>query len=347
MKRTTHPRPIAVACAAFCLAAGAAHADVTVISFGGTNQKAQVKAFYEPYAKTGGKVIPGEYNGEQAKIKAMVEAKNVSWDVVEVESPELARGCEEGLYEKLDFSKIGNKADFVPAAVTQCGVGVFVWSTILAYNSDTLKTAPASWADFWDLKKFPGKRGMRKGAKFTLEFALVADGVKPDEVYKVLGTKAGVERAFKKLDQIKSNIQWWEAGAQPPQLLAAGDVVMTTAYNGRIATAQKEGKTNLKIVWTNNIYDFDLWAIPVGTAKKEEAYKFISFATKPENQAVFAGEIPYGPTNTKGTSLVNKAVLPELPTAPQNMKGAFASNTQFWVEHGEDLEQRFNAWAAK
>ena len=347
MKTRTTLRPLAIA-AALSVMAGMAHADITVISFGGTNQKAQMKAFYEPYTKvTGSKIIPGEYNGEQAKIKAMVEAKNVSWDVVEVESPELARGCEEGLYEKLDFGKIGNKADFVPAAVTQCGVGVFVWSTILAYNSDTLKTAPTSWADFWDLKKFPGKRGMRKGAKFTLEFALVADGVKLDEVYKVLGTKAGVERAFKKLDQIKSSIQWWEAGAQPPQLLAANDVVMTTAYNGRIATAQKEGKTNLKIVWTNNIYDFDLWAIPVGTPKKEEAYKFIAFATKPENQAVFAGEIPYGPTNTKGTPLVNKAVLPELPTAPQNMKGAFASNTQFWVEHGEDLEQRFNAWAAK
>ena len=122
---------------------------------------------------------------------------------------------------------------------------------------------------------------------------------------------------------------------------------MTTAYNGRIATAQKEGKKNLKIVWTNNIYDFDLWAIPVGTAKKDEAYKFIAFASKPENQAVFAGEIPYGPTNVKGTALVAKAVVPELPTAPQNMKGALASNTMFWVEHGEQLEQRFNAWAAK
>src|SRR5664279_3728466 len=185
---TSRVRPIAAACAAFFLLAGTASADVTVISFGGSNQKAQAKAFYEPYTKvTGGKIVPGEYNGEQAKIKAMVEAKNVSWDVVEVESPELARGCEEGLYEKLDMSKIGPKADFVPAAISTCGIGIFVWSTIIAYNADTLKTAPTSWADFWDLKKFPGKRGMRKGAKFTLEFALIADGVKPDDVYKVLG----------------------------------------------------------------------------------------------------------------------------------------------------------------
>lgn len=124
--RTT-VRPIAVACAVLGLFAASAHADITLISFGGSNQKAQVKAFYEPYTKaTGGKIVQGEYNGEQAKIKAMVEAKNVSWDVVEVESPELARGCEEGLYEKLDMKKIGPKADFLPASLSECGIGVFV-----------------------------------------------------------------------------------------------------------------------------------------------------------------------------------------------------------------------------
>ena len=336
---------LAAAAAAVSLA-WSAHADVTVISFGGANQKAQAKAYYEPAAKAGIKVIPGEYNGEQAKIKAMVETNKVTWDVVEVESPELARGCEEGIYEKLDYNKIGKKADFVGKAVSDCGIGVFVWSTVLAYNAEKLKSAPTSWADFWDVKKFPGKRGMRKGAKFTLEFALLADGVKADEVYKVLATKQGVERAFKKLDQIKPHIQWWEAGAQPPQLLASGDVVMSSAYNGRIAAAQKEGK-NLKIVWNGGVYDVDSWAIPKGSPNRDEAYKFIAFASKAENQKVYSGEIPYGPTNTKAIGLIDAKVAADLPTAPANLKGALASNTQFWVDHGEDLEQRFNAWAAK
>jgi putative spermidine/putrescine transport system substrate-binding protein len=256
-----------LALAAGLAASTMAHADLTVISFGGVNQQAQIKAYYEPFTKTTQTALTkGEYNGEQAKIKAMVETKQVNWDVVEVESPELARGCEEGLYEKLDYSKIGPKKDFVPAAVTECGFGFFVWSTVMAYNGDKLKTAPSTWADFWDVKKFPGKRGMRKGAKFTLEFALMADGVKPADVYKTLSTQAGVDRAFKKLDALKPNIQWWEAGAQPPQLLASGDVVMSTAYNGRIAAAQKEGK-NLKIVWTGNIYDVESFAIPKGAPK--------------------------------------------------------------------------------
>lgn len=323
-----------------------AQADVTVISFGGANQKAQAKAFYEPAAKAGIKVTPGEYNGEQAKIKAMVEAKNVTWDVVEVESPELVRGCEEGLYEKLDYKLIGNKSDFVGKAVSPCGIGVFVWSTVLAYNADKVKSAPTGWADFWNTKKFPGKRGMRKGAKFTLEFALLADGVKNEDVYKVLATKAGVDRAFKKLDQLKADIQWWEAGAQPPQLLAAGDVVMSSAYNGRIAAAQKEGK-NLKVVWNGGVYDVDSWAITKGSPNKAEAYKFIAFASKPENQKVYSGEIPYGPTNTKAIPLIDPKLAADLPTAPANLKAGLASNTEFWVEHGEDLEQKFNAWAAK
>ena len=333
--------------AALAVAAGSATADIVVISFGGANQKAQQKAYYEPFNASGeGKVTPGEYNGEQAKIKAMVEAGNVTWDVVEVESPELLRGCEEGLYEQLDYSKIGDKSEFLDKAVSDCGIGVFVWSTALAYNADKLDTAPTSWADFWDVEKFPGKRGMRKGAKFTLEFALLADGVAPEEVYEVLATKEGVERAFAKLDQIKEHIQWWEAGAQPPQLLASGDVVMSSVYNGRIAAAQKEGK-NLKLVWNGSIYDVDSWAIPKGSPNMEEAYRIIRFASQPEPQRVFSGEIPYGPTNVNAVEGIDPAIAADLPTAPDNLKGALASNTEFWVEQGEDLEQRFNAWAAR
>lgn len=193
-------------------------ADLTVVSFGGANKAAQVKAFYEPREKAGkGKIVAGEYNGEMAKVKAMVDTKSVSWNPVEVESPELARGCDEGMFEELDPALFGNEGDYVPGAIQPCGVGFFVWSTVLAYNADKLKTAPTSWADFWDTKKFPGKRGLRKGAKYTTEFALMADGVAPKDVYQVLGTKEGVDRAFKKLDELKPSIQWWEAGAQPPQ----------------------------------------------------------------------------------------------------------------------------------
>src|SRR3990167_6029458 len=151
---------ITLASLAACMAL-TAHADdaITVVNFGGANANAQKVAYYEPIAKEGVKVTAVEYNGEQAKIKAMVDTKNVTWDVVEVESPDVARGCDEGLFEKLDYSRIAPKADLPPSAVTECGVGIFVWSTVMAYNGDKLKKAPTSWADFFDTTKIPGKRG--------------------------------------------------------------------------------------------------------------------------------------------------------------------------------------------
>ena len=320
--------------------------NLTVVNFGGANGAAQKKAYFEAFEKTGGKITAVEYNGEQAKIKAMVEAKKVTWDVVEVESPDINRGCDEGLFEKLDWSKVGAKADFQPAAVHECGIGTFVWSTVMAYNADKLAGTPTTWADFWDTKKFPGKRGMRKGARYNLEFALMADGVKPADVYKVLATKDGAERAFKKLTELRPNIQWWEAGAQPPQFLVAGDVAMTTAYTGRIDAAQREGK-NLKITWTGGIYDLDYWVMPKGTPNKDAALKFIALASSPDHQAEYAKNISYGPTNTKALAKLDAKVLAQLPTSPANSKDALQFNIRFWADQGEALEKRFAAWAAQ
>ena len=323
-----------------------AQQQITVVNFGGANANAQKKAYYEPFEKSGIKVVPVEYNGEQAKIKAMVETRKVTWDVVEVESPDAARGCDEGLFERLDYSRIGDKASFLPAAVTECGIGVFVWSTVMAYNGDKLKEGPKSWADFWDTKKFPGKRGMRKGARYNLEFALMADGVKSADVYKVLATKDGAERAFRKLTELKPSIQWWEAGAQPPQFLVAGDVALTTVYNGRIDAANREGR-NLRISWTGGIYDLDYWVIPKGTPNKDAALKFIAFASQPDTQAEYARHIAYGPTNNKALAKLDAKVLSNLPTAPANSKDALQFNLKFWADQGEELEKRFAAWATQ
>jgi len=338
------PSILVVALAALTCLPALAQKQLTVVNFGGANANAQKKAFYEPYEKTGTKVVAVEYNGEQAKIKVMVDSRNVTWDVVEVESPDVARGCDEGLFEKLDWAKIGNKADFVPAAVTDCGIGIFVWSTVMAWDGDKLKAGPKTWADFWDTKKFPGKRGLRKGARYNLEFALMADGVKPADVYKVLATKEGADRAFKKLGELKSNIQWWEAGAQPPQFLVAGDVVMTTVFNGRIDAANREGK-HLQIGWVGGIYDLDYWVIPKGDPNKDAALKFIAFASTADAQAEYAKNIAYGPTNKHALAKLDAKTLANLPTSPANAKDALQFNLKFWADQGEDLEKRFASWA--
>ena len=321
--------------------------DLTVVNFGGANGDAQNVAFIQPFEKkTGKKVIPVAYNGEQAKVKAMVQSNSVVWDVVEIETSDLGRGCDEGLYENIDWSTILNKGDMVRGALKYCGVGTFVWSTVLGYNAETLKTPPNGWADFWDVKKIPGKRGMRKTAHYNVEFALMADGVPTQDVYKVLSTPEGVDRAFKKLDELKPHIQWWEAGAQPPQMLSAGDVVMSTVYNGRIDAAQREGRP-LKIVWAQGVYDFDYWVIPTGSPNKDQAIEFIRYASSPEAQAAYSRNIAYGPVSKKAIGMLGSDILANLPNSPANARNALFNDLEFWTDHGEELEQRFTAWAAR
>ena len=335
-------------CAVAIASFGAQAKEISVISFGGANKDAQAKAYYQPFTKESGvNVIAGEYNGEMAKLKAMVETKSVSWDVVEVESSEVTRGCDEGFFEKLDYKIVGKKSELISGAASKCGVGFFVYSTVFAYNSKKVTTAPTSWTDFWDVKKNPGKRGMRKTAKYTLEAALLADGVAAKDIYSVLATPAGVDRAFKKLDELKPNIQWWEAGAQAPQYLISGDVVMSAAYNGRITNARNEGNTDLEIVWNGGLYEMEYWVIPKGTPNKDEAMKFIASTLLPERQVAYSKLIPYGPTRKSANTLVSAELASVLPSSEQNIKKAAAIDPAFWLDHGEELERRFNAWAAK
>ncbi|WP_397449356.1 ABC transporter substrate-binding protein [Pseudomonas sp. NA-150] len=321
--------------------------DITVISFGGVSKDVQTEAFYKPFEKaTGNTVMAGEYNGEMGRIKVMVDTKSVNWDVVQVEGPELIRGCDEGLFEHLDPTHLGKPADSVAGTYSECGAGLLVWSMAVAYNADKLKVAPTGWADFWDLQKFPGKRSLRKGAKYTLEAALMADGVAYADIYTLLSTKEGVDRAFRKLDRIKPEIQWWEAGAQPMQFLASGDVVMSTAFNGRVFAAQESG-ANIHIVWKGSIYAIDSWAIPKGSKNKAQAEQFIEFSLRPQSQKIHTEKLGYGSTNLETAALLEPALAARLNTAPNNLEQAMPIDSEFWVNHGEELEQRFNAWVAK
>jgi putative spermidine/putrescine transport system substrate-binding protein len=335
------------AVAALAVAGGASARDLTVVSWGGAYQEAQKKVYFEPFLKTGTKMTDESWDGGIGVLRTKVQAGNANWDVVQVESEELVLGCEEGLFEKMDFSKIGGKDQYLPAAVHECGVGAIVYDFILAYDGDKLKDGPKSWKDFWDTKKFPGKRGLRQGPKSNLEFALMADGVAPGEVYKVLKTEAGVERAFKKLDEIRGDLIFWKAGAQPPQLLASGEVAMTAAYNGRISAANDKDKKNFKIVWDGALYTIDSWVILKGSPNKEAAYKFLDFVGKADHQAKLPDFIAYGVTNKKAVDLISAKAMPELPTNPKNMANVVELDAQFWIDNIDRLTERFNKWAAK
>ena len=336
--------------------------NLTVVSWGGGYTKSQVEAYHKPWMAKGGMTINSEdYNGGLAEVKAQVESGKVVWDLVDVELSDAVRGCDEGLVEKIDKSILpagddGTPAeqDFLPGTLTDCGVGQIVWSTIYAYDKTKFDgNVPQTIADFFDTKKFPGKRGMRKGPKANLEMALMADGVPAGDVYKVLSSGDGVERAFNKLEEIKDSTVWWEAGAQPPQMLADGEVLMTTAYNGRIFGAQTTEKKPFEIVWDGQVWDLDLWVIPKGAPNKAEALDFIAFSTDTKRNADQAAYISYGPVRKSAAPLVGKHaetgidMKPHMPTAPANFKNALQNDFVFWADNQDELNEKFSAWLAK
>jgi putative spermidine/putrescine transport system substrate-binding protein len=318
---------------------------LTVISFGRADQEALGKAYFRPFqTQTGIEVKSLSYEGETTELDRMVKAGSPDWDVVQVESRTLQLGCQQGLFEKLDVRKIGNRSDFIPGAVSECGVGIFTWSMALAYDADKVKGAPSTWADVWNLRKYPGKRGLRRSAKYTLEIALLADGVAPGDVYNLLATPEGVDRAFRKLDQIKSDILWWEAAPQPAAYLASGSFVMTSAYTLWFEPDRRE-KPSFRLAWDESLYDVDSWAIPKGTPRASDAYRFIAFASRPEQQKVLSDTLAYGPTNRKAVRLLDAQRAGAIPSADVNLKHALKVDVGFWIRHGEELERRFDQWA--
>lgn len=319
---------------------------LTLVSWGGNFQKSQHIAYFEPFsAATGIKVTEGEWSGESAKIRAMVETKTVSWDVVDG-GYGIGQMCTAGIIETIDWNKLGlDPAKF--KGRQECGVPTSAAANVIVYDKDKLANGPKTIADLFDLKKIPGKRGLNKSAQVNLEWALIADGVPIHDVYKVLATPDGVDRAFKKLDTIKKDVIWWTAGAQPAQLLADGQVVMTSAWNGRVYDAVKNSGKNFEIMWDATLLSWDYWMIPKGTPRLDDAYKFIAFASSPEAQAKMAGLIPYAPSNEDATALVDPEILPNLPSAPDNMKNSLDIDLAFWGDNGDQLEQRFTAWISK
>ncbi|ATU95454.1 ABC transporter substrate-binding protein [Phyllobacterium zundukense] len=322
--------------------------ELTVVSWGGALQDAQTKAFIDPFAKEKGvKITQDSWSGELAKLRAMVDGGNVVWDVVDMDPQTAAAACESGLLERIGEEAAFKATNLVPGGLTPCAVGTSTYATVLAYDKKAFSEAPTSTTDIFDSKKFPGKRAMRKSPVDALELALVADGVPAGEVYNTLSTSEGVDRAFKKLDTIKSDIVWWDAGAQPAQMLKSGEVKMALAWNGRIADANAKEKADLGIGWSDQIRGFDMWTIPSGAKNADIAREFILSSLEPETNAELSKYVAYGPVTEAAAKLVPAEIAPNLPSAPENSKGALAQDGAFWGKNSETLNARFSSWISQ
>lgn len=350
---------LSTALAGFGLSAAAQ--EVNVVSWGGAYERSQVEAYNKPFEeKTGIKVNMIAADNPSTPLKAQVEANNVTGDVFDIEVSDAIRLCDEGALVEIDPADLpaapdGTPAveDFIDGALQDCAVANIFWGTVIAFDKTKFEgDAPSSAADFFDLEAFPGQRGLPKTPKRTLYLALIADGVPADEIYDTLETEEGVNRAFDKLDTIKDSVVWWEAGAQPVQLLADGEVTMATGYNGRFFDAMvAEGKP-FEIIWDGQYMDLDMFAIPKGSPNPEAAMEYLKFATSTEQLAEQAKYIAYGPARKSSAELVGlyqdgeTEMAPHMPTNPEYLETAVMDDPEFWADHDAELTERFNSWLA-
>lgn len=337
-----------IGAAAIVAAASTAYADgkVTIVGWGGTWNDVYKVGVTDPFAaEKKVEVTLDEWDGSLAKIRSQVESGNVTYDVVSVEAPQLQIGCDEGLFEKLPEAVAAQKDHYLPGTMHECGIASDTWATVLVYDGNKIKDGPTSWADFWDVQKFPGKRGMLGQALYTLENALLADGVKPADVYAVLRTPEGVDRAFAKLEQIKPHVVWWNSSSTAIQNLDAGEVVMTDMYNGRITYDNENNGKNYRIAWDAGFfYGTDMWTVVKGAPNGDNAKAFMEFFAIPENQAGFPKLYGYGVGDKRVYDLLTPEQRDRLPTSPAHLEKGAPYDSAFWTDNQEALEQRFKTW---
>jgi putative spermidine/putrescine transport system substrate-binding protein len=321
--------------------------EVTFVSQGGAYQAAQTKAILDPVAKKLGITVKQDSAPDAwPVIKTQGATGKPIWDVVDTPTKDCIRGGEQGLIEKLDFSKIPN-AERMPAAYkTPYSVAYEFYSSVLAYNKKKFgDNPPKSWADFWDVKKFPGARALRNHPLATLEAALMADGVAPDKLYPL-----DVDRAFKKLEEIKPHITvWWTSGGQSAQLLSDGEVDMEMAWNGRVSAVAKEG-ANVGFTYNQGLLQHTSLCILKNAPNLETAVRFVNEAISPEFQANLPLEIDYGPGNPEAfkTGKISAERAAELPSAPENAAKQALIDTEWWSSPaGEEVQKRWAEFIQK
>ena len=347
------------------LFAFATNADVTVVSWGGAYTESQIKAYVDTYDATTVKFE--NYNGGLGEVRAQVESGAVIWDVVDVLPDQAITGCDEGLFEDIS-AEYGN---FTPAPdgtgmiedmansgvtnLSDCCAPQIFWSYVVFYDPTNFPGAvPTTMADFYDVEKFSGKRGIHTWAQANIEMALVADGVDPTQVYNILSNQTGaIDRAFDKLDTIKDDVVFWSAGSKPLELVKSGEVSMALAYNGRVGAAILSEGENFEYMWHGQVLEQEYICLMSGSPNRDEALAFMIHASSPESQALQAKYIPYGPMRASGIDLIKAGepwfhtgvdIMPHMPNTPERLAISTVGDPIWWSDNGAEINERFSAW---
>jgi putative spermidine/putrescine transport system substrate-binding protein len=313
---------------------------LSFVSFGGVYQEAQRKAWLEPYTELTGVQFTEDENSLNATIKAQVESGQVTWDVVDVGN-DFGTDAHKDLLEPLDYSLIPRDEMNEALGVTDYRVPDITYGVVLGYNTEVLGAGnvPAGWADFFDTTKFPGKRGAWDYSESGMfEFALMADGVAPADLYPL-----DLPRATRKLDTIKDDLVFWTSGGQSQELIGSGEVAMTMIWNGRAWSAKNLDNKPVEIQWNQQIVTADYLVVPKGSPNKDAAMKFIAYTACAENNAKPSEFIPYGPTNKN--SQPNPAMVQDLSVTNADENSAYFDDP-YLVDNFAEIDAAWQAWKA-
>jgi putative spermidine/putrescine transport system substrate-binding protein len=338
------------------------HAEVNFASWGGDYEISQQKSYVDTWNM--GSVRFHKYAGGLDEIRTQVKSGLMDWDIVDVLPHEARAGCDEGLFEELDRDMFepapdgtSMDDDIMVEVPNDCVVPLTFWSYLLFYREGNFKgDQPSTIADFFDVEKFPGKRGIHAWPNALIEMALVADGVEIRNVYKVMSTKAGIDRAFAKLDSIKSHAVVWYSGEMPLQMVKSGEVAMSVAFSGRVGSAILSADENFITIWDGQVLEEEWLVLLKGAPNAEEARKFLVHVSAPAQRAGQAKYINYGPMRASAFDIMlqgepwfhnGKNIMPHMPNRPEVMPRTIVANPEWWVEYGSAIDERYTAWISQ
>jgi len=315
--------------------------ELVFVGFGGTYQDGQTKALFEPFEKETGIKVVQTTGVDLAKLRAQSQANRIEWDLISIPDRLRYTAVKDGLLMPLNYSVI-NAKDVMPQLVTEYAVGCVTIPMLLTYSTKAYPAgkAPQTWADFWDAKKFPGPRGYYNAPTYSLEFALIADGVPKDKLYPL-----DVPRALKSLDRVKPDIKvWWTQFPQPGVLLKSGEITATPWT--RSISFVLEGEP-MAISYEGAALTYEAWVVPKGAPHADNTMKFINWALQPKPQAELTKYIAFGPTNGKAMEFVNPKLKPLLSSDPDNIKKGFLLSGDWWGPNLDKVNEQWNEWRLK
>jgi putative spermidine/putrescine transport system substrate-binding protein len=312
---------------------------VVFASWGGSYQDAEKICYCDPFATATGARVLQDGPMNNAKFRSMIEGGAPDWDVADITIDFLYAGIADGLFERIDKS-IVDTSRVGSQFVNDYGIGCIAWSSNLGYSTKAYPgdIHPRTWADLFDLKRFPGKRTIGDNPGPSLEVALLADGVAVDKLYPL-----DVDRALKKLDTIKSDLILWSTNSQSQQLFVDGEVTLGLILNGRAYDAAQKGAP-IAVSWEQNVQSIDYLVVPRGSRNRDAAMHLIDTMTLPDNQAKLANLIAYAPTNPDAFKGISPKMQLWLSTAPDNVKKGFVINAEYWRDNLRPLTERWNNW---